>query len=76
MHRTIGMRIPAAYLASLIWNCLYQRPESAAYADRVVQSARELLTLRWVREPERRFAHRWPREELDRWLKVFREWSA
>jgi hypothetical protein len=73
---TIGMRIPAAYLAALIWNCLYQRPESAAYADRVVQSVREFLTLRWLREPERRFAHRWPREERDRWLGVFGKLSA
>jgi len=73
---TIGMRIPAAYLAALIWNCLYQRAESAAYADRVVQSVREFLTLRWLREPERRFAHRWPRDERDRWLKVFGESSA
>lgn len=43
---TIGMRIPAAYLAALIWNCLYQRPESAAYADRVVRAVRAFLTLR------------------------------
>jgi hypothetical protein len=79
IHRplgNIGMRISAAYLAALIWNCLYQKPESAEYADRVVPSVRELLTLRWLREPELRFAHRWPREERDRWLGVFGKLSV
>jgi len=67
---SIDVRIPAAHLAGLIWNCLHESKVSRPYAERVVDAVSRRLNLKWVRQPT--LMDRWPRDERERWHTVFR----
>lgn len=66
---SIDMRIPAAHLAGLIWSCLRESAVARPYADRVIEVVGRRLNMQWVRHPI--LMDRWPREERERWLRVF-----
>jgi hypothetical protein len=68
---SIDVRIPAAHVAGLIWNCFRATKRSHRYYDHVVASVRCMMTLPWMKEPKRQIIDRWTREEGQRWLDVF-----
>jgi hypothetical protein len=67
----IAMRIPAAYLAGLIWNCIHRTAASARYFERIIALMKSSLPSPWPRAESRGTTDRWPKEARDQWRETF-----
>jgi hypothetical protein len=67
----IAMRIPAVYLAGLIWNCLHRTAASARYFERIVALVKSSLYSPWPAAGSRELTDRWPKESRDQWQETF-----
>jgi TniQ len=68
---SIQVRVPAAQLAGLVWNCLREVPSSRPYKDRIIDSVRRKLKLQRLQLGGPALIDRWPREERERWRALY-----